>query len=92
MSAAGLPLVNTADNFRTVSDGLFRVESTLHMVNIDEYTYVFASHTLHENLGVLVDEDVRLSFLGIGEASLAGVVKHRPNRALGALHELVQHI
>ena len=29
------------------------------------FTYVFACHSLDENFGVLVDEDMRFGFLGV---------------------------
>ena len=45
------------------------MESALHLVK-DDYTYMFTCHALNENFSVLIDENVRLSFLGVGKASL----------------------
>ena len=68
---AGLSLVDTSDNIRAILDSLFCVESTLIMEK-DEFsrkdenhTYVFTGHTLNEDFGVLVDEDVWHGLLGV---------------------------
>lgn len=47
---------------------------------------MFTGHTLDENFGVLVDENVRLSFLGVGESSL-----HRVEEVFALAQTLSQH-
>jgi len=52
--SSSLSLVDTSDNVGSILDGLLCVESS-----------VFTSHALNEDLGVLVDEDVWHSLLGV---------------------------
>jgi len=54
MLSASLSLVNTSDDVGSVFDGLLSVESTM-----------FTSHSLYQNLGMLVDKNVWSSSIGI---------------------------
>lgn len=66
MLGTRLSLIDTSNNLGAILDGLLGVESSLdHFESNEISTYVFAGHTLHENLGVLVDEDVWLGLLGV---------------------------
>lgn len=65
-----LSLVYTSDIFSAVSVGLLSMESSLNVSLV--FTYMFTSHTLDENLGVLVDEYIRLGLLGV-DSSFEGV-------------------
>lgn len=54
MLGIGLSLIDSTNNFGTVLNRLFGVEGS-----------VFTGHSLYEDLGVLVDENVWLGLLGI---------------------------
>ena len=68
MLRSSLSLVYTSDIFSAVSVGLLSMESSLNVSLV--FTYMFTSHTLDENLGVLVDEYIRLGLSGIGKSPL----------------------
>ena len=70
MLRSSLSLVYTTDIFSAVSVGLLSMESSLNVSLV--FTYMFTSHTLDENLGVLVDEYIRLGLLGV-DSSFEGV-------------------
>ena len=70
MLRSSLSLVYTSDIFSAVSVGLLSMESSLNVSLV--FTYMFTSHTLDENLGVLVDEYIRLGLLGV-DSSFEGV-------------------
>lgn len=70
MLRSSLSLVHTSDIFSAVSVGLLSMESSLNVSLV--FTYMFTSHTLDENLGVLVDEYIRLGLLGV-DSSFEGV-------------------
>ena len=70
MLRSSLSLVHTTDIFSAVSVGLLSMESSLNVSLV--FTYMFTSHTLDENLGVLVDEYIRLGLLGV-DSSFEGV-------------------
>jgi hypothetical protein len=59
MLRAGLSFVDTSDIFGAIGERLLSMECTM-----------FTSHTLDKDLGVLIDEHVRLSLGGIGESPL----------------------
>jgi hypothetical protein len=54
MSSASLSLVDSTNNIGSVFNGLFGMEGS-----------VFTGHSLDENLGVFIDENVRLGLLGV---------------------------
>ena len=94
MSGAGLTGVDATDDLGAVGDGLLGVESALFLVVSYQNTYVLAGHSLDKDLRVLVNENVWLGLLGVGERSLQSV-RHDLvflHSALGTLHELVEHI
>jgi len=59
-----LAMVNTTDHVGAISNSAFSVEST-----------VLASHTLADDLGVLVDKDVGFSTGGVGRETTSSCAK-----------------